>query len=193
MQPTATLLLALGLAADAFAVSVASGLKIKYIKVSKALKIAIFFGGFQALMPLVGWLAGISLRTLLAAISHWVAFGILCILGGKMIYESCQDEPENQNFNPLHTSTLLVLAIGTSIDALAVGLGFALLKDSIFNVVAAIGFITFWLTFFGVFIGNKFGDLFQNKVEILGGLILIGIGSKILIERLVSIPSGIAN
>lgn len=192
MQPTATLLLALGLAADAFAVSVASGLRIKRVKISKALKIAVFFGGFQAFMPLVGWVAGVSLRHFLAGISHWIAFAILCLLGIKMIYESCQDGCE-EKFNPLHTYTLLALAIGTSIDALAVGLGFALLKDSIFTVVSAIGFITFWLTFFGVFIGNKFGNLFQNKVEIAGGLILIGIGSKILIEHFLSLPSGITN
>jgi len=188
MQPTATLILALGLAADAFAVSVASGLKIKYVKVSKALKIAIFFGGFQAIMPLIGWVAGVSLRTLLAAISHWVAFIILCLLGAKMIYESCQ-EGEEKDFNPLCNSTLLALAIGTSIDALAVGLGFALLKDSIFTIITAIGFITFWLTFFGVFIGNKFGNFFQNKIEIVGGGILIAIGSKILIENLIKVTA----
>lgn len=193
MQPTATLLLALGLAADAFAVSVASGIRIKRVKISKALKIAVFFGSFQAFMPLIGWVAGLSLRHFLAGISHWVAFVILCLLGAKMIHESCQDEDGEEKFNPLHTYTLLALAIGTSIDALAVGLGFALLKDSIFTVVTAIGFITFWLTFFGVFIGNKFGNLFQNKVEIAGGLILIGIGSKILMEHFLSLPSGIAN
>jgi putative Mn2+ efflux pump MntP len=185
MQATATLILALGLAADAFAVSVASGLKIKYVKVRKALKIAIFFGGFQAIMPLIGWLAGLSLRTLLSAISHWVAFCILCLLGGKMIYESYQED--EQDFNPLCNSTLLALAIGTSIDALAVGLGFALIDNSIFTIVTAIGFVTFWLTFFGVFIGNKFGNLFQNKIEIVGGGILIAIGSKILIENLVKV------
>ena len=189
MQPTATLVLALGLAADAFAVSVASGLKIKHVKVRKALKIAIFFGGFQAIMPLIGWVAGISLRTLLAAISHWVAFSILCLIGAKMIYESCQEEDEEKDFNPLCNTTLLALAIGTSIDALAVGLGFALLKDSIFTIITAIGFITFWLTFFGVFIGNKFGNLFHNKIEIIGGGILIAIGSKILIENLMNVTT----
>lgn len=183
MQPTATLILALGLAADAFAVSVASGLRIKSVKIRKALKIAIFFGGFQAVMPLIGWIAGISFKTLLAAISHWVAFTILCLLGGKMIYESRQED-EEKDFNPLCNSTLLALAIGTSIDALAVGLGFALIDDSIFTIVTAIGFVTFWLTFFGVFIGNKFGNFFHNKIEIIGGGILIAIGSKILIENL---------
>ncbi|PPS39978.1 manganese efflux pump MntP family protein [Chroococcidiopsis sp. TS-821] len=186
MQPTATLILALGLAADAFAVSVASGLKIKYVKVRKALKIAVFFGGFQAIMPLIGWMAGFSLRTILAAISHWVAFSILCLIGGKMIYEAYQED-EEKDFNPLCNSTLLALAIGTSIDALAVGLGFALLDNSVFSIITAIGFVTFWLTFFGVFIGNKFGNLFQNKIEIIGGGILIAIGGKILIENLANV------
>lgn len=183
MNLAAIVLIALGLAADAFAVSISSGLRIKHIKLNKALKIALFFGVFQALMPVIGWLLGLSLGNLLSSIDHWVAFGILSCLGGKMIYESLQDKDEVK-FNPLNTNTLVGLAIGTSIDALAVGTGFAVIKTSIFSIAASIGFITFFLCFIGVFIGHKFGNLFNNKIEILGGIILILIGSKILLEHL---------
>jgi putative Mn2+ efflux pump MntP len=123
--------LALGLAADAFAVSLSSGLTIKHMKINKALKIALFFGGFQALMPLIGWFAGLTLQGSISSIDHWVAFGLLSFIGGKMIYEATQDEVEDKKFNPLDTYTLITLAVATSLDALAVGFGFAVLKTSI--------------------------------------------------------------
>lgn len=189
MAPIATVLLALGLAADAFAVSISSGLKIKHIKINKALKIALFFSVFQAFMPLIGWMAGLSLRYVMAAIDHWVIFGILSLLGGKMIYESIQDESSAQKINPLDTYTLLTLSVATSLDALAVGMGLALLKTSIATVVATIGFITFFLSFIGVFIGHNFGNFFQNKIEMIGGSILIIIGIKILTEHLTAMPN----
>lgn len=187
MTLIANIFIALGLAADAFAVSVSSGLKIQHIKINKALKIALFFGCFQAFMPVIGWWLGLFFKDMVAAIDHWVAFGILGFLGARMIYESNQDEVIKR-FNPLDTYTLITLSIGTSIDALAVGIGFALLKSSILPAITAIGFITFFLSFIGVFIGHKFGELFKNKIEVVGGAILITIGSKILIENL-TIPN----
>ncbi|VEP17205.1 putative manganese efflux pump MntP [Hyella patelloides LEGE 07179] len=184
MNSTSTIFLALGLAADAFAVSLTSGLLIQRIKINKALKIALFFGGFQCLMPLIGWGAGINFNHLIAEFDHWIAFGLLSFIGVKMIYESCQLESEREQFNPLDSYTLLILAIATSIDALAAGLGLSLLKSSIILAASLIGIITFCLSFIGVFIGHKIGDKFNNKIEIMGGLILIFIGSKILFEHL---------
>lgn len=193
MDAATTILLSLGLAADAFAVAVSSGLAIKHMKVNKALKIALFFGGFQALMPVIGWLIGLSFSFLITPIDHWIAFGLLSFIGGRMIYESLQSEECEKKFNPLDTGTLITLSVATSIDALAVGLGFAVLKDSIALAVTAIGFITFFLAFAGVFIGHKCGNLFANKIEILGGAILIFIGSRILFMHLTEIPLVIGN
>jgi len=188
MDAATTILLSLGLAADAFAVAVSSGLAIKHMKVNKALKIALFFGVFQALMPVIGWLIGLSFSFLITPIDHWIAFGLLSFIGGRMIYESLQSEECEKKFNPLDTGTLITLSVATSIDALAVGIGFAVLKDSIALAVTAIGFITFFLAFAGVFIGHKCGNLFANKIEILGGAILIFIGSRILFMHLTELP-----
>ncbi|MEG4987574.1 manganese efflux pump MntP family protein [Microcoleus sp. BR0-C5] len=188
MDAATTILLSLGLAADAFAVAVSSGLAIKHMKVNKALKIALFFGFFQALMPVIGWLIGLSFSFLITPIDHWIAFGLLSFIGGRMIYESLQGEECEKKFNPLDTGTLITLSVATSIDALAVGIGFAVLKDSIAIAVTAIGFITFFLAFAGVFIGHKCGNLFANKIEILGGAILIFIGSRILFMHLTEVP-----
>ena len=193
MDAATTVLLSLGLAADAFAVAVSSGLAIKHMKVNKALKIALFFGGFQALMPVIGWLIGLSFSFLITPIDHWIAFGLLSFIGGRMIYESLQSEECEKKFNPLDTGTLITLSVATSIDALAVGLGFAVLKDSIAPAVTAIGVITFFLAFAGVFIGHKFGNLFANKIEILGGAILIFIGSRILFMHLTEVPLVMGN
>lgn len=188
MDSLTTVLLALGLSADAFAVSLSSGLTIRHMKFNKALKIALFFGCFQALMPIIGWVAGLSFRGLILAVDHWVAFGLLSFLGGRMIYEANQEESEEKKFNPLDSYTLLTLSVATSLDALAVGLGFSVLKTSIFAAVATIGIITFCLSFIGVFIGHKFGDVCQKQIEILGGAILIVIGCKILMEHLTAAP-----
>ncbi|HSF74649.1 MAG TPA: manganese efflux pump MntP family protein [Microcoleus sp.] len=193
MDAATTILLSLGLAADAFAVAVSSGLAIKHMKVNKALKIALFFGGFQAFMPVIGWFFGLSFSSLITPIDHWIAFGLLSFIGGRMIYESLQSEECEKKFNPLDTGTLITLSVATSIDALAVGLGFAVLKDSIALAVTAIGFITFFLAFAGVFIGHKCGNLFANKIEILGGAILIFIGSRILFLHLTEVPLVIGN
>lgn len=188
MDAGTTVFLSLGLAADAFAVAVSSGLAIKHMKVNKALKIALFFGCFQALMPVIGWLIGLSFSFLISAIDHWIAFGLLSFIGGRMIYEALQTEECEKKFNPLDTGTLITLSVATSIDALAVGIGFAVLKDAIAPAVTAIGFITFFLAFAGVFIGHKCGNLFANKIEMLGGAILIFIGSRILFLHLTEVP-----
>lgn len=178
-----TILIGLGLSMDAFAVSIASGVAIKDLKISHAFRIALFFGGFQAIMPVFGWLSGLSLRDYIASFDHWVAFGLLFAIGAKMIYESFKLEEKENGKNPLNLYVLLILAIATSIDALAVGLSFAFLKVAIVAPVLIIGAITFVTSFCGVFIGDKMGHFFEKKIEIAGGLILIGIGIKIVIEH----------
>jgi len=189
MDLVTTVLVSVGLAADAFAVSLSSGTAIKHMKINKALKISLSFGCFQALMPLIGWLVGLSFRGWIEAVDHWVAFGLLSFIGARMIYEATQEEIPDKKFNPLDIYTLLTLSLATSIDALAVGFGFSVLKASIAAIITAIGLITFSLSFVGVFVGHKFGNLFDNKVEMFGGFVLIIIGSKILIEHLMGLAS----
>lgn len=177
-------LIALGLAMDAFAVSISSGLTIHRLKVGHAFTIAAFFGAFQAVMPVVGWLAGLSVQVYITAIDHWLAFGLLSVIGGKMIYESTFMDGDRDEKDPLNIYVLLMLSIATSIDALAVGLSLSFLDISIALPALIIGAVTFVLSFAGVFIGDRFGHFFERKIEILGGIILIGIGIKILVEHL---------
>ncbi len=178
----AILLIALGLAMDSFSVSIANGLATKTFKISKALTIALFFGLFQGLMPIFGWLAGEYIADYISAFDHWVAFALLTIIGVKMIYESIRNKPAK--FLRAYTlKVILVLSIATSIDALAVGLSFSFLDVSIFFPAIIIGVITFLLSFFGVYVGGRFGKVLKNRIEILGGLILIVIGLKILLEH----------
>lgn len=136
-------------------------------------------------MPVIGWLAGLSLRTIISSLDHWIAFGLLFFVGCKMIYESLKLEPGQRTINPLDVSILLMLSIATSIDALAVGVSFAFLKVSIATPVIIIGMVTFILSFTVVYIGDKLGHFFEKRIEIAGGLILIGIGIKILVEHLI--------
>jgi len=168
---------------DAFAVSISNGMTIRHQKVNNALRIGIFFGSFQALMPLIGWSAGLSFREFISGVDHWIAFVLLSFIGCKMIYESRKMGAREKEDKPMTLPTLLVLSIATSIDALAVGISFALLKISIVTPIIVIGIVTFVLSSLGVLIGNRIGHLFEKKIEILGGLILIGIGIKILIEH----------
>ncbi len=170
---------------DAFAVSITSGITIKRLHINHALKIALFFGLFQAFMPIIGWLAGLSLRDYISAIDHWIAFGLLSFIGCKMIYESITVQSNKKEINPLNVYVLLVLSVATSIDALAVGISFAFLKVSIVTPVIIIGTVTFLLSYLGVYIGDRIGHFFENKIEIAGGILLIGIGIKILVEGLV--------
>jgi putative Mn2+ efflux pump MntP len=184
MHTLETLLLALGLAMDAFAVAVASGIAFKNFRIHHALRMAAAFGLFQAIMPLIGWLAGITMQRFVADIDHWIAFGLLGLIGGKMIYEALQIEEAEEPSNPFGFAVLLVLALATSIDALAVGITFAMLRTAIITPVIAIGSVTFVLSLAGVYIGEAFGHFFEKKIEIFGGLVLIGIGLKIFIQHM---------
>lgn len=182
MQSETILLLGLGLSADACAVALTSGLMIRNLKLSKALKIALFFGIFQAGMVISGWGIGLSFRELISAIGGWIAFSLLTFLGGKMIYEAIKKDEEEERFNPLDNQVLMVLAIATSLDALAAGITLSLLQVSILTAGALIGIITFSLCLIAVFLGHKFGHLWKNQVEITGGIILIAIGLRMLLE-----------
>jgi len=183
MEIITIIVIAFGLAMDAFAVSITSGITIKRLKINNALRIALFFGLFQAIMPIIGWLAGLSLRDFISAVDHWIAFGLLSFIGCKMIYESITVQSSEKEIDPLNIYVLLMLSLATSIDALAVGVSFAFLKVSIVTPVVIIGMVTFTLSFLGIFVGNRIGHFFENKIEILGGLVLIGIGIKILVEH----------
>ncbi len=183
MEIITLLLIAIGLSMDAFAVSVSNGMTIRHQRTNHALRIGIAFGSFQALMPLIGWSAGLSLRDLISGVDHWIAFGLLSLIGCKMIYESTKMDGQRKEVPSLSPWMLLMLSIATSIDALAVGISFAILNISIMTPILVIGTVTFVLSFLGVLIGNKAGHFFEKKIEILGGLILIGIGIKILIEH----------
>lgn len=178
------LLIAFGLSMDAFAVSVSNGITIRRQRANRAFRIGIFFGSFQALMPLIGWSAGLGLRDLISDVDHWIAFGLLSLIGCKMIYEATKANGKDKEALPLSLWVLLMLSIATSIDALAVGISFAILNISIVTPILVIGTVTFVLSFLGVLIGNKAGHFFEKRIEVLGGLILIGIGIKILIEHL---------
>jgi len=184
MDIISIIFIAFGLAMDAFAVSITSGLTIKQLRINDALKIAIFFGSFQAIMPLIGWSAGLSFRDFISGIDHWIAFGLLSLIGCKMIYESSKMEVNSKKIDPLNVYVLLMLSIATSIDALAVGLSLSFLNVSIALPAIIIGVVTFLLSIFGVYLGNRFGHYFERKIEIIGGLILIGIGIRILINHL---------
>lgn len=183
MDIISILLLAVGLAMDAFAVSIATGITTsKNRRKKNALIMASFFGGFQFLMPLIGWAAGLTLTSLIAGIDHWIAFGLLTFVGAKMIYDSTKKE--NENDDNLRFSRLLMLSIATSIDALMVGLSFAVLQTNIFLPMVVIGVITFSLSFSGFIFGCTLGQVFEHRIKILGGLIIIGIGIKILFDDL---------
>jgi len=174
----------IGLAMDAFAVSLTTGLTRCRLPARDVMKMALFFGGFQAAMPVLGWLLGRSMHEFIDNVDHWVAFILLSFIGGKMIYESFQTEICEEREETLKNSVLLYLALATSIDAMAVGVSFAFLGVSIIIPVVIIGVITFILSVLGVQLGKKCGHLFEKKVEVLGGVILIVIGLKILLENL---------
>ena len=183
-------LIAVSLALDAFAVSVSSGISIPGFGPRQAVKMGLWFGTFQFLMPLLGWLLGSSVSQYIEAVDHWVAFGLLAVIGGKMAWESlrrgCGEEDEAPP--DLSARRLCVLAIATSIDALAVGITFAFLNVPILAAVAFIGVVTFVISALGVKIGNLFGARYKSKAEIFGGAVLILIGAKILLEHLELLP-----
>lgn len=178
--------LAIGLSMDAFAVSVCKGLAMKEIRFKHLVTVGAWFGGFQALMPAVGYFLGTAFERYIVSIDHWIAFVLLSIIGGNMIKESLSDEEEAAD-GSLSFKIMLIMAVATSIDALAVGITFAFLIDSVANLIFAflsIGIITFILSTAGVKIGNIFGVKYKSKAELTGGIILILIGVKILLEHL---------
>lgn len=176
-------IMAFGLALDAFAVSVGSGIAIRQMRLRHAMLIASFFGVFQAIMPILGWTCGFFTRDVLADYDHFIAFGLLAFIGVKMIIEAFR-QGEEKIFNPLDIYVLFTLAVATSIDAFAVGITLSLVHIHIMTPALIIGSITFVLSLAGVYIGDYFGHLFENRLEIAGGLILLGIGTKILIQHL---------
>jgi putative Mn2+ efflux pump MntP len=181
------LMLSVALSMDAFSVAVCKGLCSKKINYKNMLIIAGFFGGFQAFMPLIGWFLGNSLKAYIVALDHWIVFGLLLVLGAKMIWDVFKGEDEATAASceeRLSLKELTVMAIATSIDALAVGITLAFLKVNMLLSVSVIGIVTFAISAFGVLIGNKFGAKYQKPATIVGGAVLILIGTKILLEHL---------
>lgn len=176
-------IIAVGLSMDAFAVSVCKGLAMKKCTMKKAGIVALYFGFFQALMPLVGYLLGVQFKGLITSIDHWITFVLLSVIGLNMVREAFSEEEEEES-DSLEVREMLGLAVATSIDALAVGVTFAFLEVSIVSAVSFIGVITFVICVAGVKIGNVFGARYKSKAELAGGLILIIMGVKILLEHL---------
>lgn len=212
MTLTELFIIAVGLSMDAFAVSICKGLSLKKLRIKDALIVGLYFGIFQGGMPLIGYFLGVQFQDKITSFDHWIAFILLGIIGFNMIKESREKEPESnlankevsvekintgdnvsspsscglsvKGENPLKFKEMIVLAIATSIDALAIGVTFAFLKVDIVPAVSFIGIITFVLSMIGVKIGNIFGAKYKSKAELAGGIILIGMGFKILLEHL---------
>ena len=177
-------LIGVALSMDAFAVSVCKGLSVKKAGVKHVLTVGVWFGGFQALMPMLGFLLGYKFESFITNIDHWIAFVLLAIIGGNMIREALgkdEDDKENDDFS---FRAMLPLAVATSIDALAVGISFAFLGVDIVTAALLIGATTFVLSGAGIFVGNIFGSKYKSKAELAGGIVLILIGAKILLEHL---------
>ena len=180
-------LIAVGLSADAFAVAVCKGLCMKRLNMKQAVVIALFFGGFQGLMPLIGWALGTQFEQFITPIDHWIAFGLLAFIGGKMLWDAFHDDDEEATCpvdGKLDLKELTMMAIATSIDALAVGITFAFLHVDIVPSVLLIGVTTFVLALLGVVLGNRFGSRCEKPATIAGGVVLVLIGVKILLEGL---------
>ncbi len=185
MYLTEIFIISLGLSMDCFAVTLSSGICLPCLKKKDILKIAFFFGLFQGGMPILGWLLGQAFKESVSTIDHWISFTILVIIGIKMIAEAMKDNPDSKSFNIKKMFVLLSLSVATSIDAFVVGIGFAFLDVNIITAVISIGVITFFISIAGVYLGRKFGKLVKSKwAEIAGGIILIAIGTKILIEHI---------
>ncbi len=178
-------LVAVGLAMDAFSISVASGGVYRHLHLRHGLRMAAFFGLFQAGMPILGFLAGKSLESVIEGYDHWIAFGLLSIIGGKMLLEAIKiKEVESKPNDPTNLAVVFTLSVATSIDALAVGVTLSLITEHVYTAAIAIGVITFLISWTGWWIGQKIGSFFDNKLEIIAGLVVIGIGLKILLEHL---------
>ncbi len=179
------LFIALGLSMDSLAVSIASGIALKKFLLWNTIKISFFFALFQGLMPVIGWYIGTGFKEYITELDHWIAFGLLVFLGLKLIHEGRKHEDDKKEFNPCKLTIILILALATSVDALAVGISFAFLDVDIFFPSLIIGIVTFIFSFAGVVLGVKFGRKYDFKIELIGGLILIAIGTKILLEHTV--------
>ncbi len=181
-------MIGVGLSMDAFAVAICKGLAMPKLDKVQTLVIALFFGGFQALMPFIGWMLGKQFESYITSFDHWIAFVLLAIIGGKMILDVIKggdDEEETAvTESKLDIKELFMLAVATSIDALAVGISFAFLQVKIVSAITLIGCTTFCISAFGVFVGHKFGAKYEDKASLVGGVILILIGLKILLEHL---------
>lgn len=177
------IILAAGLAMDAFAVSICKGLSVRKYRKDQSVTAGLYFGGFQALMPVIGWLLGRQFESLIKSVDHWIAFALLALIGANMIRESFKKDDNDIN-DSFSLKVMLPLAIATSIDALAVGVTFAFLNVNIVIAALTIGVITFGFSAAGVKIGNVFGAKYKSKAELAGGIALIVIGTKILIEHL---------
>lgn len=182
------LLMGVGLAMDAFAVSICKGLSMRKVNKKQCLVIGLFFGGFQALMPFIGWVLGSQFEQYITSIDHWIAFILLGFIGGKMVVEAIREKDDAVEVGkmdpPLDLKEMFILAIATSIDALAVGITFAFLQVPIVEAISIIGITTFVISVIGVYVGNFFGNRYKKKAELAGGMILILIGLKILLEHL---------
>ena len=175
-------IIAVGLSMDAFAVSIGKGLSLKQIKLRHVLSVGLWFGGFQALMPLIGYLLGATFTAVVSDFDHWIAFFLLGIIGFNMIRDSFTKEEEKHD-DDFSFRTMLMLAVATSIDALAVGVSFAFLSVDLWISVALIGLITFAFSAVGLKIGNIFGNKYKSKAEFTGGVVLVLMGVKILVEH----------
>ena len=179
--------IAVGLSMDAFAVSICKGLSVRELKPKHALTVGVYFGGFQMLMPLIGFALGVRFQSFITSIDHWIAFVLLCFIGGSMIRESRSEEDEEEMDASFRPKEMLTMAVATSIDALAVGVSFAFLGMGQGEILSAAGLIaatTFVFSAVGVSVGSVFGSRFKSKAELCGGVILILIGLKILLEHL---------
>ena len=178
------LLIAVGVSMDAFSVSVCKGLTTRRFSMRMALVCGLWFGAFQALMPVIGYLLGLQFACFIESVDHWIALGLLFLIGANMIREAVAGKEDSKQTNALDFKTMLLLAIATSIDALAVGVSFACIEVELWASVAIIGLTTFVFSVLGVKIGNVFGTKFKKNAEVFGGIILILIGLKILLEHL---------
>ena len=190
MSLVTILFIAVSLAMDAFAVSVSNGISVRDFNLRSAVRQGVFFGGFQFIMPLIGWFLGSSVKSYIEAVDHWIAFLLLAVIGVNMIVETIKEKKaEDPNVCLIHLSVkkLAVQAVATSIDALAVGIGLAVLEVDIVQASVVIGIIAFLFSFFGGVLGKRLGSVFRQSAGVFGGVILIGIGLKILVEHLFGI------
>jgi manganese efflux pump family protein len=185
MELITIFLIAVGLNFDSLAVSISTGLIVNRIRFDQAVRIALVMAFFQGSMPFIGWFLGSQIKDFIIDYDHWIAFVLLLLIGAKMIYESLKKEEEKKQFNPLKFAVMIGMAIATSIDALIVGVSFAFIDINIFVAIIIIGSLTFLISMLGMLLGKKAGGLFGKKMEIVGGLILILIGTKILIQHLI--------